>query len=310
MKIVVTNPSGLTDNQIQELKQLGEVAVYNDTNNDNYAERVKDAEIAVLDCFLTPVTSELLAKTPDLKFFSINSTGFDKVDVEATKNAGVIASNVPHFSTNSVAEMAIGLMFAANRKIALGDKEFRNGLIAVDPGTPEQTRYSGFDLIGKTLGVVGLGDIGSRIAEIGNGIGMSVIAYNRTEKDLPNVKQVSLQELFEKADVVVLALALNDQTKGIITKELIENMKKSAIFVSIAGLGLIDQDALKNVLNNDLIAGTGIDTASQDWAEVKNAVLTPHNGYNTRESDENMGRIITENIKAYIDGKPINRIDS
>ncbi|MBP7767091.1 hypothetical protein KA068_01035 [Candidatus Saccharibacteria bacterium] len=308
MKIVITNPSGLTENQVQELKQLGEVDVYKDTNNDNYAERVASAEIAVLDCFLTPITSELLAKTPDLKFFSINSTGFDKVDVVATKNAGVVASNVPHFSTNSVAEMAIGLMFAANRKIALGDKEFRNGLIAVDPGTPEQARFSGFDLTGKTIGVIGLGDIGSRIAEIGNGIGMSVIAYNRTDKNLPNVKQVSLTELFESSDVVVLALALNDQTKGIITKELIESMKKSAIFVSIAGLDLTDQDALKNALNNGLIAGAGIDTASQDWTEGKNTVLTPHNGYNTRESDENMGRIITENIKAYIDGKPINQI--
>jgi len=308
MRIVVTNPSGLTENQIQELKQLGEVAMYNDTNNDNYAERVMDAEVAVLDCFLTPVTSELLAQSSDLKFFSINSTGFDKVDVAATKDAGVIASNVPHFSTNAVAEMAIGLMFAANRKIALGDKEFRNGLIAVDPGTPDQTRYSGFDLIGKTIGVIGLGDIGSRIAEIGSGIGMSVIGYNRTDKNLPNVRQVSLKDLFEQSDVVVLSLALNEQTNGIITSELIGSMKNTAYFVSIAGLGLVDQDALKNALNNDLIAGAGIDTANEDWAEVKNTVLTPHNGYNTRESDENMGRIITENIKAYIDGKPINRI--
>ena len=308
MKIVITNPSGLTENQIQELKQLGEVAVYSDTNNDNYAERLKDAEIAVIDNVLTPVTSEFLAKTPDLQFFSINSTGFDKVNVAATKQQGVIASNVPHYSTNSVAEMAIGLMFAVNRKIALGDKEFRNGLIAVDPGTPEQARFSGFDLIGKTLGVVGLGDIGSRIAEIGNGIGMSVIAYNRTEKNLPNVKQVSLPDLFKQADVVVLALALNDQTTGIITKELIETMKKSAIFVSIARRGLVDEDALQYALNIELIAGAGIDIADETWVDVKNTVVTPWIGYNTRESDENMGRIITENIKAFVNGNPINRI--
>lgn len=308
MKIAITNPSGLTKNQIQELEQLGEVVIHESTNSDSYAEHVQDADIAVLDCFLTPVTSELLAKSPNLRFFSINSTGFDKVDVEATKSAGVIASNVPHFSTNAVAEMAIGLTFAANRKIAVGDKEFRNGLIAVDPGTPEQVRLSGFDLIGKTLGVIGLGDIGSRIAEIGNGIGMSVIAYNRTDKNLPNIKQLSLGELFEQADVVVLSLALNDDTKGIITKELIESMKNTAYFVSIAGLGLVDQDALKNALNNELIAGAGIDTASQDWTEVKNTVLTPHNGYNTRESDENMGRIITENIRAFVNGNPVNRI--
>lgn len=310
MKIVVTNPSGLSGNHIAELQKLGEVVIYNDTNNENYAQRLDDADIAVIDCFLTPVTGELLKKSPNLKFFSINSTGFDKVDTTATKNAGVIASNVPHFSTNSVAEMAIGLMFAVNRKIALGDKEFRNGLTAVDPGTPEQIRYSGFDLINKTLGIIGLGDIGSRIAEIGNGIGMNVIGYNRTEKAIPGVKNVSLQELFSQSDVVVLSLALNEQSKGIITRELIESMKKSALFVSIAGLGLVDQDALKEALNNGKIAGAGIDTADASFVDVKNTVLTPHIGYNTHESEENMGRIITENIQAYLNGNPINKITS
>lgn len=308
MKIVITNPSGLTENHIQELTHLGDVTVYNDTNNGNYAERVRGAEIAVLDCFLTPITSELLAKSPDLKFFSINSTGFDNVDVAAVKKSGIAGSHVPHFSTDAVAELAIGLLFAANRKIALGDKEFRNGLIAVDPGTPEQARYAGFDLIGKTLGVIGLGDIGSRIAAIGNGIGMSVIAYNRTDKNLPDVTQVSLRELAERADVVILSLALSDQTKGIFTKELIQSMKTTAVFVSIAGLGLIDQAALKHALNNDLIAGAGIDVADQTWGEVRNTVLTPHIGYNTREANENMGRIITENIQAYVEGKPIHQI--
>lgn len=308
MKIVVTNPSGLTENHLAELRKLGEVEVYGNTNNDNYAERVQGAEIAVIDCFLTPVASELLSKTPDLKFFSINSTGFDKVDVEAVKNAGIVASNVPGFSTESVAELAIGLMFAANRKIAQGDHEFRNGLYEVDPGTPEATRFAGFNLNGKTLGVIGLGNIGTRITEIGKGIGMNVIGYNRTDKDLPDVKTVSLEELTSQADVAVLSLALNDQTKDIITKEHIGNMKKSAIFVSIAGLGLVDQKALIEALNNDLIAGAAIDTADADFIDVKNTVLTPHIGYDTRESDENMGRIILENIQAYTNGSPINQI--
>ncbi|MCC7304298.1 hypothetical protein IT418_02705 [bacterium] len=308
MKIIITNPSGITKDQVLDLRHYGEVVVYNDTNTVNYADRVKDAEIAVIDCFLTPITSDLLAKTPNLKFFSINSTGFDKVDVTATMQAGIIASNVPHFSTNSVAELAIGLMFAVNRKIILGDSEFRKGLIAVDPGTPEQIRYSGFDLTGKTLGVVGLGHIGRRVAEIGKGIGMSVIAYNKSNKDLPNVTQVSLQELAQQSDVIIFCLALNKETKEIFTKKLIDSMKTSAIFITIAGLEMVDQEALKNALNSSAISGAGIDTATSDWVVIKNTVLTPHIGYNTRESDENMGRIITENIKAYLRGTPINQI--
>lgn len=308
MKIVITNPSGLSENHIAELQKLGEVVTYNDTNIENYAERLHEADIAVIDCFLTPVTGELLKKSPGLKFFSINSTGFDHVDITATKNAGIVASHVPNFSTESVAELAIGLMFAANRKIAQGDKDFRNGLLAVDPGTPDAERYAGFDLTKKTLGVVGLGSIGTRIAEIGKGIGMNVIGYNRTEKTIPTVKNTSLQELFSQSDVLIVSLALNAQTKGIITRELIESMKKSALFVSIAGLGLVDQDALRQALNDGKIAGAGIDTADASFVDVKNTVLTPHIGYNTHESDENMGRIITENIQAYVRGNPINKI--
>ena len=308
MRIAITNPSGLTDAHISELKALGEVEIYNDTNKENYVERLKDAEIAVIDCFLTPVNQELLSNAPKLKFFSINSTGFDNVDVEAVKNAGVIASNVPGFSTGSVAELAIGLMFAAVRKIAQGDREFRSGLHEVDPGTPEAERYMGFNLEGKTLGVVGLGSIGTRIAEIGNGIGMNVIGYNRTPKDIANVKPVSLDELMEQADVVVIALSLNEETSGIITKELIASMKKSAVFVSIAGMEIVDQDALIDALNSESIEGAGIDTGSERYADVKNIVLTPHIGYDTRESHENMGRIILENIKGFVNGSPVNTI--
>ncbi len=308
MKIVITNPSGLADTHIVALREIGDVEVYNDTNASNYIERLKNADIAVIDCFLTPVTKEFLANTPNLKYFSINSTGYDNVDVEAVKNANVVASNVPGFSTGSVAELAIGLMFATVRKIAQGDKEFRTGLYAVDPGTPEAERYMGFNLEGKTLGVVGLGKIGSRVVEIGKGIGMNVIGYNRTPKGANGIKTVSLDELMAQADVVVICLALNKETAGLITKGLIGKMKKSALFVSIASMEIVDRNSLIEALNNESIAGAGIDTGDATFVEAKNTVLTPHIGYNTRESHENMARIILENIQGYISNKPINTI--
>lgn len=308
MKIVITNESGLMDAHLASLRELGEVVAYTDTNNSNFAERLQDADIAVIDCFLTPVTKELLSKTPNLKFFSVNSTGYDHVDVEAIRDVNVVASNVPGFSTGSVAELAIGLMFAAVRKIAQGDREFRNGLHAVDPGTPEAERYLGFNLEGKTLGVVGLGNIGTRVAEIGKGIGMQVIGYNRSPKDIAEVETVALDELMSRSDVVIICLALKKETTGLISKELIAKMKKSAIFVNVAGMGIVDQQALTEAVNNDSIAGMGIDTGNAALIEAKNTVLTPHIGYNTRESNENMGRIILENIRGYIAGKPINRM--
>lgn len=308
MKIVVTNESGLTDAHLAALRELGEVEVYTNTSNDNYAERLKDADVAVIDCFLTPITKEFLANLPNLKFFTINSTGYDNVDIEAVKNADVIASNVPGFSTESVAELATGLMFAAVRKIAEGDREFRDGLYEVDPGTPEAGKYMGFNLQGKTLGVIGLGNIGARVAEIGKGIGMNVIGYNRTPKNIPNVEMVSLDDLMTRSDVVITCLALTKETTGLISRDKIERMKKTSVFVSIAGMGIIDQDALIEALNSGSIAAAGIDTGKEPMLKAKNTVLTPHIGYNTHESQENMGRIILENIRAFVAGKPVHLI--
>lgn len=308
MKIVVTNWSGLSDAHIEQLKKHGDVEVFSDTTNDNYAERLKEADVAVIDCFLTPVTEELLSNTPNLKYFTINSTGYDNVDVEALKAAGVVASNVPTFSTGAVAELAIGLMFATVRKIPLGDKDFRSGFYETDPGTPEMEKYQGFNLEGKTLGVVGLGNIGTRIAEIGKGIGMNVVAYNRSEKNVPGVSMVSLEELMKESDVVIVALALTKETEGVISKELIGMMKETAYVISIAGMPIFDQEALKEALNSESIAGAGLDTARESFVGVKNTVLTPHIGYDTEESIENMANIIVGNIEAYISGNPIHTI--
>ena len=308
MKIVVTNWSGLSDSHIDQLKKHGEVEVFTDTNNENYAERLKCADVAVIDCFLTPITKELLSNVPNLKYFTINSTGYDNVDVSAVKEANVVASHVPTFSTGSVAELAIGLMFATVRKITVGDKDFKDGFYETDPGTPEMEKYQGFNLEGKILGVVGLGNIGIRIAEIGKGIGMNVIAYNRSEKNVPDVKVVSLEELMKESDVVITALALTKETEGIISKGLIRMMKKTAYVVSIAGMTLFDQEALKEALNDGVITGAGLDTAGESYVEVKNTVLTPHIGYDSEESIENMANIIVENVEAYISGNAINTI--
>lgn len=308
MKIVVTNESGLTDRHLEELRLLGEVETYTDTNPENIVARLAGADIAVVDCYLTPVTKELLAQLPDLRFFSINSTGYDKVDTGALQVSGKVASNVPGFSTEAVAEMAIGLMFAIVRKIPEGDREFRAGLIAADPGTPAAIKYQGFDFKGKTLGVVGLGAIGTRVAEMGRGLGMKVVGYNRSAKSLDGVQMLGLDELLIAADVVCICLALNSETKGLISRTRISLMKKTAVFVSIAGIAILDKEALVEALDAGEIAGVAMDTGDHSMVGTKNTVLTPHIAYDTRESAENMGNIILENIQNFVQGSPINTI--
>ena len=308
MKIVITNESGLTDSHLEVLRDLGEVQAYADTNASNVEERLKAADVAVIDCFLTPVTKKLLSSLPNLKFLTVNSTGYDNVDVEAVRAAGITASNVPGFSTEAVAELAIGLMFAAVRKISEGDKDFRESQLQGDPGTPAAKKYLGFDLRGKVLGVVGLGNIGARVAEISGSVGMQVIGYNRTPKVLPNVKMMTLDELLGKADVICICLALTDETKGLISKEKIKIMKRGAVLISIASMEIVDVEALKEALDNGALAGAGLDTAGSSMFTTKNTILTPHMAWNTRESNENMGKIIMENVQGFIAGKPINTI--
>ena len=158
------------------------------------------------------------------------------------------------------------------------------------------------------LGVVGLGNIGARVAEISGSVGMQVIGYNRTPKVLPNVKMMTLDELLGKADVICICLALTDETKGLISKEKIKIMKRGAVLISIASMEIVDVEALKEALDNGALAGAGLDTAGSSMFTTKNTILTPHMAWNTRESNENMGKIIMENVQGFIAGKPINTI--
>ena len=308
MKIVITNPSCLTNAHIATLRTLGEVTKYADTTNETIAKRLHDADIAVIDCILTPVTAELLTQCPKLRYFSLNTIGYDGVDVDAVKNAGVVASNVPGFCDRAVAELALGLMLSVNRKICQGNVDVRNELTAVDPGTPEAVRYEGFNLKGKTLGIIGLGNIGTQMAELGNGVGMRVIGYNRTAKQVPNVELVLLADVMARSDVIVLCLALNEQTKGIINSDLIAGMKPTAVFINIARADLVDHGALAQALNDGSIGGAGIDAGSEHYVGVKNTVLTPHIGHDTAESNDNLGQTIVDNIAAFVAGSPINWI--
>lgn len=313
MRIAITNESYLTEVQISRLKEIGDVTVYADTNADNIVERLEGVEIAVVDCFLSPITEDVLSKLPNLKYFTINSTGHDLVDSQALKKHGVIASNVPGFSTEAVAEIAIGLMFAVNRKIPKGDAAFRKKSFQVEPGASEEADYIGFNLRGKTLGVIGLGEIGLRVAEIAQGIGMKVIAYNRTPKEVSNITMEDLDTVIKNADVLSLNLALTKELEYLIDAEKIALMKESAIIINTARGGLINDTDLSSALIEGSIAGAGLDVID-DYSmdnplfSAPNVVFAPHNGFNTVESQKNMSDTVMANINAYISGDPQNII--
>lgn len=314
MKIAILNECFLTEDHITRLKKLGEVSVYNDTDTEEKAiERLKDVEMAIADCFVSPLNKNVLSSAKSLKYISINSIGFDLVDLESAKENGILVSNIPGYSSEAVAEHAIALIFAVVRKLVQMDKKVREKPYEIDPADKSQLPLLGFNLQGKTLGVIGLGSIGTRVAEMANGIGMRVVAYNRSTKSIPNVEMVSLDTLLQNSDVVSLHTPLNSESEGLIGKSQLDLMKKHSVLINTARGKIVDTEALYNALKGGVIAGAGLDTLAE-WDKsnplltLENTVITPHGAWYTKESFENLAEMVTANVEAYINGKPVNLI--
>lgn len=316
MKIVVLNESFLTKSHIEQLNQLGEVVVYDSTDTEKKAsQRLKDVDIAVIDGFICPLNATVLSSSNQLKFITLNHTGYDMVDMDSANNKGIKIANVPGFSTESVAEHVIALMFAVVRHIPQANKEMHKRPFEIDPANEYQKKYLGFNVLDKTLGIIGLGSIGRRVAELGNGLGMKVVGCNRTAKDIPNVELLSLKDLLKRSDVVSINLALSPEVEYIIGEKELSIMKPSSIIINTARGKHINTQALYNALKEKKIFAAGLDVL-EDWSDdnplvkLDNVVLTPHEAFFTEESLHNMADIIINNIKAFVQGNPSNIVNS
>lgn len=315
MNISILNECFFTKEHLDKLRSFGNLTIYEDTTTEEEAiKRLRDADIAIADCLIAPLNRKVFDSVNNLRFLSLNTTGYDAVDLQAAKEKGIKVANVPGFATDSVAEQAIALMFGVIRKVALGDKAMRKNPFQIDPGKKEEQKFLGFNVRGKTLGVVGLGAIGQRVAELGKGLGMNVIGYNRTVKDLADVKMVSLEELLKDSDVISVNLKLTPETEYIIAEKELSLMKPTAIIVNTARGKHIDTKALYEALSSDKIAGAGLDVI-EDWVDsnpllkLDNVVLTPHEGFFTKESLTNLADIIINNVESFVQGQPINLVE-
>lgn len=315
MRIVVLNECFLNEDHITRLKKIGDVEIFVGTDTEEKTiERLKGADIALGDCFIAPFNKRVLESTEQLKLLIVNATGFEPVDIETANFKKIKVANVAGYSTESVAELAIGLMFAVDRKIVKGDKIMRVAPFDADPANPEHQKYWGFDLKDKTLGVVGLGRIGTRVAEIGTALGMKVLGYNRTPKQLKGVEMATLEDIFKRSDAISLNLPLNNDTENIISKSLLDLMKSTAILINTGRGKNIVTDDLYAALKENKIAGAGLDVinASKDHPifQLDNATFTPHIGSATHDAFEGtMPEILVETVEAFLRGKPINIVN-
>lgn len=314
IKIVVldgktTNPGDLSWDR---LKELGQVTVYDHTTPDQVLERVADAQVVLLN--KTPFGADKIAQLPQLKYIGVLATGYNTVNLEAAKRQGIVVCNVPAYSTFSVAQMAFAIIFAIVNRVEHYAEETRRGRWS------ESNDFCFWDtplseLAGKTMGIVGLGNIGSKVACIARDFGMEVYAYtSKNSVDLPvGIQKTTLKGLFSVSDILSLHCPLNDQTRGMINEESLKLMKKGSILINTARGPLVDEQAVADALADGHLKAYGADVMSKEppkkdnpLFQQPNAFITPHIAWATKEARTRLLDTAIENVKAFINGMPQN----
>lgn len=314
MRISVLEPLGLPKEEVYSIAKPvidrgHEVILFEDKVQDKKVlmERAKDAEVLVLANM--PLEGEVIKSDDKLKMISVAFTGIDHVDTMACTEKNVMVCNAAGYSTSSVAELTYGLIFSVLRNIAPLDKATREG--------KTRNGFSQNEILGKTIGIVGTGAIGIRVGEIAKAFGCNVLAYSRSERKEAidaGFKYVSLDELLSKSDIVSLHVPLNDETKGLISKEKIELMKSSAVLINTARGPVVDNNALAEALKKGKIKGAGIDvfeieppiSKNHPLFNAPNVVVTPHIAFATEEAMYRRCEIVFKNIEKWLDGSPQN----
>ncbi len=309
MKIVIPDLIwGVPSQYWDELRSIG-AEVYDDyaQNRENLLERIKDAEIMTINYF--EGDKELIDSLPKLKYIISPAVGYDWIDAEYAKSKGVKVLNCPTFVPLAVAEHAMALLLTLAKRIPEAHGSMKNGLWAPND-------YVGFELSGKKLGLVGYGNIGKYLDKMASGFGMSVEHVDSKSSSS------ELDELLALSDVVCLCLPLDEKTRGLIDGRRLGLLKKTAYLINVARGAIIDQGALLESLQNNTIAGAGLDVfvgepgSSGEISEqirsivsLPNVVATPHSAFNTPESLDRLGAEIVTNIKSCIEGSPINVVN-
>jgi glycerate dehydrogenase len=318
MKIVVLDGYTLNPGDLSwdKLKQLGDVTIYDRTAPGEIQERSANAEILITN--KTPLRADTINALPSLLYIGVLATGFNVVDTEAAKTRGVVVTNVPSYSTNSVAQLTFALLL----DLCLHARQHSDSVSQGQWANSRDFSYSKFpltELAGKTMGIVGFGSIGRKVTELATAFGMKVICYSRTQSDqshLASFRWVSLKELFSEADVVTIHCPLVPETNGLVNIKLLTLMKKSAFLLNTSRGPVVVEEDLAYALNNDMIAGAGIDVLSTEppssenpLLKAKNCIITPHIAWATKEARMRLMDIAVSNLSGFMAGNLVNVVN-
>lgn len=318
MKIVILDSETVSQNDVSfdMVTSQGETTIYGYTPNEMVAEKIGNADAVI--CNKCLITEEVFSKCPNLKYVGLFATGYNNVDLNAATKHGAIVCNVPAYSTNSVAQHTFAFILNHFNKVA----DYAH---TVERGDWVNYKFFSYfymptgEISDLTLGVIGFGDIGKRVAELGKAFGMNVIAYSRTKSKIAEcgVEAVELDELLKRSDVLTIHCPLTDDTNQMINKNTLSKMKKTALLINTSRGGVINEQDLTDALNNGTIAGACLDVITYEpmtedcpLRKAKNCTITPHIAWAPKETRERLLEVVSQNIKGFINGNPQNVVNT
>lgn len=313
-KIVVTdgytlNPGDLSWKQIEA---LGELTVYDRTKPDELIERCKDAAIVLTN--KVPFNAAAIDQLSNLKLIGVTATGYNIIDVQAAAKKGIVVSNVPAYGTDSVAQHSFALLLELTNQVGKHAASVAAGEWVKSPDFSYQLSPL-TELAGKTMGIVGWGNIGQQTARIAQAFGMKVLYHTPSKKENAFAPWASLPELFAKSDFISLHCPLKPENTGFVNNELIGVMKPSACIINTSRGPLINEQHLADALNSNRIAGAALDVLSTEppaaenpLLTAKNCIITPHIAWISKEARQRVMDTTIENVAAFVKGAPINKV--
>jgi len=304
------NPGDLSWDRVAA---LGRLTVYERTPAELLVERCKMAEIILTN--KTPVTGSQIEELPLLKMISVMATGYNVIDISAANKKNIVVCNIPIYGTASVAQHTIALLLELTNHVGI----HADSVTAGEWQRSKDWAYAKTQLIelsGKTLGIVGFGNIGQLTARIAKAMGMKIIYTSRTEKNTELGTYCNLETLFSSSDVVTLHCPLRPENTRFINKNMLQLMKPSAILINTSRGQLVDETDLADALNNQLIAGAALDVLSSEppsadnpLLSARNCIITPHNAWMSKEARQRIMDTTSENIASFLRNEPIHVVN-
>lgn len=312
--IVVTDGYTLNPGDLswEPIEAMGALTVYDRTKPEEIVERCAAAAIVLTN--KVPFNEATINQLPKLRMIGVTATGYNIIDMQAAAKKGIVVCNVPAYGTASVAQHTIALLLELTNQVGKHAASVAAGEWVKSPDFSYQ-KSPVTELAGKTLGIVGWGNIGQQTARIAQALGMDILYYNPAKKENAFAPWAPLPELFAKSDFISLHCPLKPENTGFVNNELIKVMKRSACIINTARGPLINEQQLASALNNGVIAGAALDVLSTEpppadnpLLSAKNCIITPHNAWISKEARMRVLDVTIDNVAAFLKGSPVNEV--